>query len=197
MHVEGFFHIFVFLCIVRTLLQNIIHDNGNKTDIPDDSCYWLQCICMTYMAQESVSLYCIIDKVSLGLFLRYCKTNWLGSESLFRLSIWEIPGLGKACALCLDFDGGYLRGCREGPLELLITHEHDDVPRGEAHEGWHEAVTREWSHQMYGELRPPLEKMLFPVQRPGESIRCDWRLLFFIFAKKKKISSKNGQYFQC
>ena len=62
MHVEGFFHIFFFLCIVRTLLQNIIHDNGNKNDIPDDSCYWLQCICMTYMAQESVSL--SIDKVS-------------------------------------------------------------------------------------------------------------------------------------
>ena len=39
-------------------------------------------------------------------------------------------------------------------------------------------------------LRPPLEKMLFPVQRPGESMRADWDL-FFSFSKKKK----NQYYF--
>ena len=27
-------------------------------------------------------------------------------------------------------------------------------------------------------IKPPLEKMLFPVQRPGESVRADWDLFF-------------------
>ena len=34
-------------------------------------------------------------------------------------------------------------------------------------------------------IRPPLEKMLCLVQRPGESMRADWDLFFFIFNKKK------------
>ena len=39
------------------------------------------------------------------------------------------------------------------------------------------------------EFRPPLEKMLFPVQRPGESMRADWDLFFYHYyflTKKKK-----------
>ena len=31
-------------------------------------------------------------------------------------------------------------------------------------------------------LRPPLEKMLFLVGRPGESITAEWELFFFNFA---------------
>ena len=31
-----------------------------------------------------------------------------------------------------------------------------------------------------GALRPPLKKMLFPVQRPGDFITAEWELFFFI-----------------
>ena len=55
-------------------------------------------------------------------------------------------------------------------------------------------------------MRPPLEKMLFPVQRPGESMRADWDLFFFIstiyffqyyfyyFLTKKKEKQKKRRF---
>ena len=36
-------------------------------------------------------------------------------------------------------------------------------------------------------VKPPLNKKLFPVYRPGGSKRTDWNFFFFILSKKKKI----------
>ena len=39
-------------------------------------------------------------------------------------------------------------------------------------------------------MRPPVKKILFPVQRPGVYITAEWELFFFILPPKKNVWSK-------